>query len=136
MTLQELSNVHEESWILVQQRSKGKAQKERAGLIREKSSEIYDNGTDIAEFVEEHKAVQIEIKEGLHTQPHYAKHVRDAMGRFIVEDGLSRMMPKSKLNAKVKRQRLRLDILNRPKDDWQTMGEANSAAQKRTEQQL
>jgi hypothetical protein len=40
LTLQELSNVHEENWILVKQRSKGKAQKERTGLIREKSSEI------------------------------------------------------------------------------------------------
>jgi hypothetical protein len=85
--------------------------------------------------VEEHKAVQIEIKGKLYRQPNYAQHGRDAMGRFIVEDGLSRMIPKPKLNAKQKRQRLRLEMLNQPKEDWQAVGQANSAAQKRTEQQ-
>ena len=92
--------------------SVGKAQMERTGLI--KSSEIFANGTEIVDVVEEHKVVQIEIKEELYTQPNYAKHGRDAMGRFIVEDGLSRMIPKPKLNAKEKRQRLRLELLNRP----------------------
>jgi hypothetical protein len=87
--------------------------------------------------VEEHKAVQIEIKEQLYTEPHYAKHGREAMGRFIVWDGLSHMMPNPKLNSKENRQRLHLEImrLNRPENDWQAVGGALSAAQKRTEQQ-
>jgi hypothetical protein len=36
--------------------------------------------------VEEKKQVQIEIEEGLYAQPSYAKHGRDAMGRFVIED--------------------------------------------------
>ncbi len=85
--------------------------------------------------MEERKQVQIEIKEELYAQPNYAKHGRDAMGRFIVEDGSYRMMPKPKLNTKEERQRLRLEMLNRPKDDGQAVGEAKSAAQKRSDQQ-
>jgi hypothetical protein len=36
------------------------------------------------------------------------------------------MMPQPKLNAKAKRQRLRLETLNKPKDDGQAVGEANA----------
>jgi hypothetical protein len=53
------------------------------------------------------------------------------MGRFIVEDGSYRMTPKPKLNAKENRQRIRMEMLNRPKDDGQAVCEAKSAVQKR-----
>jgi hypothetical protein len=89
--------------------------------------------------VEEHKTVQIEIKEELYTQPHYAKHGRehgrDAMGRFIVEDGLSRMMPTPKLNIKKSGSVYAWKCLIDLRSNWQAVGEAKSAAQKRTEQQ-
>jgi hypothetical protein len=61
LTLQEISNVQEENWTTVPQRSKDKAQ-------------------------------------------NYAKNGRDAMGRFIVEDGSYRMIPRLKMNAKENRQ--------------------------------
>jgi hypothetical protein len=87
------------------------------------------------EVVQEHEATQIEIDEEKHTQHNYDKDGRDAMGRFIVEDGSYRMTPKPKLNAKENRQRIRMEMLNRPKDDGQAVGEAKSAAQKRSDQQ-
>lgn len=136
LTLQELSNVHEESWILVKQRSKGKAQKERTRLIREKSSEIYDNGTDIVEFVEEHKAVQIEIKEELYTQPHYAKHGRDAghgaihrLGWLVSHDA------KAKTQRERKAEAFALGNHVAQSTKGRLAGEAKSTVQKRTEQQ-
>ncbi len=78
---------------------------------------MYDNGTEIAEFVEEHGAVQIEIKEKLYTRIQCAQHGCDTMGRFIVEDRMSRMMPKPKINSKKKRWRLRMEMFNQPKAD-------------------
>jgi len=50
----------------------------------------------------------------------------DAMGRLIVEDDMSRMMPKTKINSKDKWWRLRLEMLNQPKADMQAVGEAKS----------
>ena len=88
LVLNEIINVQEESWKTVPKSLgwKDKAQKERTGLHTKKSSKIYDTGTEIVEFVEEKKQVQIEIEEGLYAQPSYAKHGRDAMGRFVIED--------------------------------------------------
>ena len=128
--LNEIINIQEESWKTVPQRSKGKTQRERTGLPRNNSSEIYDYGTEIVEVVQEHKAVQIEIDEEMYAQHNYAKDERDAMGRFIVEDGSYRMIPKPKLNTKENRKCIRMEMLNRPKDDGQAVGEAKSTAQK------
>jgi hypothetical protein len=89
------------------------------------------SGPEIPQGVQEQEEVQIEIDEDLYAQRNYAKDGRDAMGRFIIEDGSGRMIPKPKLNAKQNRQRKRMEMLNRTKDDGPTMGEAKSAAQKR-----
>jgi hypothetical protein len=45
------------------------------------------------------------------------------------------MIPTPKLNAKENRQRIRMEMLNRPKDDGQAVGDAKSAAQKRYDEQ-
>ena len=49
MALHEIHKAHEESWTTVKPRSKGKAQKERTGLIADSSSEMYHRDTDIAQ---------------------------------------------------------------------------------------
>ena len=54
----------------------------------------------------------------MYTQPHYDKHGRDDMGWFIVEDGLSCMMPKPNMQAV-----------------GEAKSKAKSTSQKRTEKQ-
>ena len=49
MALREIHKANEESWTTVRMRSKGKAQKERTGLIADSSSEMYHRDTDIAQ---------------------------------------------------------------------------------------
>ena len=55
------------------------------------------SGPEIPQGVQEQEEVQIEIDEDLYAQRNYAKDGRDAMGRFIIEDGSCRMTPKPKL---------------------------------------
>jgi hypothetical protein len=84
--------------------------------------------------VQEPEVSQIEIADEIAkhkiAKHNFAMDGRDAMGRFIVQDGLCRMTSKPKLNAKEKRQLARMTMLNR-KDDGQVVGVAKSKAQKR-----
>jgi hypothetical protein len=120
-------DAEENSWIEVPLRPAGEAQKERTGLLPQDGSEIFYNY--YAPFIQEHEVSQIEITDEI------AKHKlaidgRDAMGRFIVQDGLWRMTPKPKLTSKEKRQLARMTMLNR-KDDGQAVGMGKTEAQKR-----
>ena len=49
MTLHEIHQANEESWTTVRPRSKGKAQKERTGLIADSRSEMYHGDTYVAQ---------------------------------------------------------------------------------------
>jgi hypothetical protein len=83
--------------------------------------------------VQEPEVSQIEIADEI-AKHNFAMDGRDAMGRFIVQDGLSRLTPKPKLNAKEKRQLARMTIPNR-KDNGQAVGMAKTEAQKRYNKQ-
>jgi len=120
-------DAEENSWIEVPLRPAGEAQKERTGLLPQDGSEIFNNY--YAPFIQEHEVSQIEITDEI-AKHKLAMDGRDAMGRFIVQDGLWRMTPKPKLTSKEKRQLARMTMLNR-KDDGQAVGMGKTEAQKR-----
>jgi hypothetical protein len=122
---EEIIDAEEKSWIEIPLRPEGEAQKERTGLLPQDGSEIYNNYyTALVPAMQEHEVAQIEIADEI-AKHNFAMDGRDAMGRFIVQDGLCRMTPKPKLNAKEKRQRDRMSIHNR-KDNGQAVGAAKA----------
>ena len=104
LVIEEIINADEESWISVPLRPEGEAQMERTGLLPQSGSEIYNNYyAQLVPVMQEHEVSQIEIADEI-AKHNFAMDGRDAMGRFIVQDGLGRMHPKPKLNAKENRQ--------------------------------
>ncbi len=79
LVLNEIINMQEKSWKTVLPRWKGKAHRERTGLLI-----LYEHGTEI-------------VEQEMYEHRNYAKNGRDALGRFIIEDGSYRMIPKPEL---------------------------------------
>ena len=107
--LHEINKAHEESWTTVKPR-KGKAQKERTGLIADSSSEMYHGVGDMAQQREvvcmstgliiekgsdiDDMGMEIEDADAMCSLSPDVQPGHDAMGRIIIEDGVQRMMPK------------------------------------------
>ena len=94
----------------VRLRSKGKAKKERTGIITDRSSEVYHRDMDIAQQLDvvcmrtgliiekgseiDDNSIEKEVADAMYSLSPDVQPGHDDMGRIIIEDGVHRMMPR------------------------------------------
>ena len=125
----EINKAHEESWTTVKPR-KDKAQKERTGLISDRSSEMYqrtglliENGTEV-----DGNGMEIEDADSMDIED----DVRSMMPKIIVEDGIQCMIPEKKLSSRERWRRKRLE--HHVKDGTKKVAEEKHDAPKSSDQ--